>query len=169
MVDQNTNEKSHKQIFPSEPSLEIFSDASLTGWGAVCRELKTNGPWDITDAKRHINELELIAALNGLMCFTKQTRNATVFLHIDNTTAVSYINKLGGTKSRSLCKISFKIVKWCEDRKIELQAFHLPGILNILADKESRKEQEKGDWKLSSCRPKLSTRLRKDGIQQWTF
>ena len=69
-------------------------------------------------------------------------RNASVILRFDNTTAVCYINKSGGTKSkRDMCK-------WYEERDIELQEFYLRGLLNVLADQEMWKEQKTGDWKL---------------------
>ncbi|KYM95321.1 hypothetical protein ALC62_14035, partial [Cyphomyrmex costatus] len=41
--------------------LEIFSDASLTGWGAVCGEARTHGFWSTKDKLHHINYLELLA------------------------------------------------------------------------------------------------------------
>jgi len=147
---ENVNPSTHKFIYTSDPSLEIFSDASLSGWGAVCNGIKTNGPWSDSESKRHINELELIAALNSLMCFTSESINCAVSLRIDNTTAVTYINKLGGTKSKRLCNIALKIAHWCETRNIEIQAFYLPGYLNVLADRESRRCQNAGDWKLTT-------------------
>ena len=45
--------------------LEIFSDASLSGWGAYCNGEKTNGYWNEEERKCHINELELLAAFLG--------------------------------------------------------------------------------------------------------
>ncbi|KYN29087.1 hypothetical protein ALC57_01488 [Trachymyrmex cornetzi] len=46
---------------------EIFSDASLNGWGASCGELRTHGWWSKSDLALHINALELKAALDHPM------------------------------------------------------------------------------------------------------
>jgi hypothetical protein len=46
-----------KRFFPKLPDLEIYTDASLTDWGAVCNGVTTNGSWTLSDSRRHINEL----------------------------------------------------------------------------------------------------------------
>ncbi|KAL7286935.1 hypothetical protein TKK_0018878 [Trichogramma kaykai] len=51
--------------------LEIYSDASLTGWGAVCNGEKAHGHWSTLERELHINQLELIAAFFGLRAFAK--------------------------------------------------------------------------------------------------
>ena len=38
-----------KMFFPREPHFEIFSDASLTGWEAVCNVISTQVPWTLQD------------------------------------------------------------------------------------------------------------------------
>jgi hypothetical protein len=67
----------------TDPDLTIFSDASLSGWGAVMNEVSSKGPWTLGDKNRHINELELLAALNGLKCFTSQVSNLSVRLDLN--------------------------------------------------------------------------------------
>lgn len=89
-----------KPIVASSPSVTIFIDASLSGWGAVCQEVKTSGPWSQEERLLHINDLELVAALYGLNCFTDSSRDTSAELRIDNTSAVSYINKLGEGENR---------------------------------------------------------------------
>ncbi|KZS13077.1 Uncharacterized protein APZ42_021816 [Daphnia magna] len=137
-----------KPMSATEPDLIIYSDASLSGWGAVFNEVSTRGPWTLADQKRHINELELLAALNALKAFTSRLRNSTIRLMLDNFTAVHYINKSGGTKSPALSAITAEIVAWCEERTFSIRAVHLPGILNFLADRQSRMQHETSDWKL---------------------
>ncbi len=139
-----------RKILASPPTISIFSDASLSGWGAVSDEVRTGGPWTTADAKRHINELELVAAFNALKCFASAARETTVEINIDNTSAVAYINKKGGTRSSSLCSIALEISSWCEERAIVLNALFLPGQSNFVADAESRKPFSSGDWKLST-------------------
>jgi hypothetical protein len=59
-----------KIIFQGEQDIIIFSDASLSGWGAVCNGVTARGPWSAKDVSRHINELELLVAYFALQSFT---------------------------------------------------------------------------------------------------
>ncbi|KZS02504.1 Uncharacterized protein APZ42_000435 [Daphnia magna] len=137
-----------KAIIMSATDISIYTDASLSGWGAVCQGIRTGGPWSRAESNYHINQLELLAALKGLECFTATNFGSTVELNIDNTTAVSYINKLGGSRSPLLCAVALRISAWCESRDMDLHAVFLPGVYNILADAESRRPLTAGDWKL---------------------
>ena len=91
-----------KQFFPKVPDVEICSDASLSGWGSVCNGVMARGPWTWSDSTRHINELDLLGALFALESFLGDARELSVRLYLDNTTAVCYINKNGGTRSLAL-------------------------------------------------------------------
>lgn len=46
--------------------LEIFSDASLSGWGATADGTQTHGWWNSKEKEEHINFLELKAVVYGL-------------------------------------------------------------------------------------------------------
>ena len=83
-------------IEPLEFILEIFSDASLTGWGIFCNNEKTNGHWDENERKANINILELKAAFFGLKCYAKDAVNCNILMRIDKATAISYMNHVGG-------------------------------------------------------------------------
>ncbi len=138
-----------KSLISAKPSLIIYSDASLLGWGAVCNNVTANGPWSSSDSSRHINELELQAAFNGLQSFAISMSDVAILLMMDNTTAVSYVNKTGGPKSIELCSLAVEMSSWCEVRGISLEAAYLPGSLNILADMESRRSHDSSDWQLA--------------------
>ncbi|XP_067205411.1 uncharacterized protein [Linepithema humile] len=60
--------------------LEIFSDASLTGWGAVCGEERTHGFWSSEEKQLHINYLELLAVFHALRCFASHIEDANILL-----------------------------------------------------------------------------------------
>ncbi len=49
----------------------------------------------------------------------------------DNTTALTYINKFGGTVSPELNRLTKELWLWCLDRNITVQATHLAGALNV--------------------------------------
>ena len=74
----------------------ITSDASLQGWGATCNGIQTRGPWSPQEQILHINCLELLAASLAVQTFAKQKSDITILLELDNTTAVAYINRMGG-------------------------------------------------------------------------
>lgn len=134
-----------KSITPASPSLTIFSDASNSGWGAVCQDIKTGGPWTVSECLFHINQLEMLAALKALECFTASSFSTSIELRVDNTSAVSYINRLGGCRLAALCSVALSIASWCESKDLELHAIFLPGVSNVLADAESRRPLSSGD------------------------
>ena len=68
---------------------------------------------------------------------------------MDNTTAVTYVNKAVGTRSKEMCKLALEMASWCEARGILLQAAYLPGSLNLIADTESRRSHDVSDWQLA--------------------
>ena len=90
------------QAAADKPSLVIESDASTRGWGAMCEGARTGGPWSLEERQWHINYLEALAAFHAVKCFVRDRKNITVLLRMDNTTAVAYVNKLGGTVSTKL-------------------------------------------------------------------
>jgi hypothetical protein len=137
-----------KVFFPQTPDLEIYTDASLSGWGACCNEIRTRGSWTLAEIERHINELELLGALFAVQAFAAHSSNIAIRVYLDNATAVAYINHCGGSKSRALTNISARLTSWCEKRDISLEAVHVAGKLNTIADEESRSGPDSGDWKL---------------------
>ena len=94
----------------SRPSLIIQTDASLLGWGAVCLNTgkEANGLWSREETMLHINVLELMTAWFAIQTLVNVTTGAHVRFQMDNTTAVSYINKQGGTKSCQMVIIAKK-------------------------------------------------------------
>ncbi|XP_018373232.1 PREDICTED: uncharacterized protein LOC108767726 [Trachymyrmex cornetzi] len=97
---------------------EIFSDASLTGWGASSSEDRTHGWWSEAEKTLHINTLELKAAFYGLKCFASDLSSCKILLRVDNTTAISYINRFGSVKYPHLSNLSRDIWQWCEAKNI---------------------------------------------------
>ena len=99
-------ESTHKLICHPLPAFTTQSDASLEGWGAVRGESSTGGRWNQTEAQRHINYLELLAAFYTLKSLCNDCQDVHILMQIDNTTAVSYINNMGGTRSYQCNKIA---------------------------------------------------------------
>lgn len=136
--------------------IEIFTDASLTGWGSVCNDEVARGHWSATESKNHINYLELLAAYLGLKSFCESLSNTEILLRIDNTTAIAYINKMGGIQFPHLNQIAREIWQWCEARNLYIFASYIKSKENVEADKASRHSNIDTEWDLNGkCFQKL--------------
>ncbi|XP_067208433.1 uncharacterized protein [Linepithema humile] len=72
-------------------ALEIFSDASLTGWGAVCSNRRSHGFWSPEEKQFHINYLELLAVFHALRCFAAHLSNSSVLLRTGISSSMLHI------------------------------------------------------------------------------
>ena len=79
-----------------------------------------------------------------------KTFNPRIHLYLDNTTAIKYISKQGGRK-RQLNDLAREKWLWCIDRDIWLTCFHIPGRLNVTADKLSRIKNYDTEWSLDNA------------------
>ena len=59
----------------------------------------TGGRWTHNEQQLHINALEMKAAFFALQTFCQDLRDRHVHVMIDNTTAIMYINNMGGSHS----------------------------------------------------------------------
>ena len=124
------------------------TDASLLGWGARCGDLQSGGLWTNKERSMHINCLELLGGVFAVKKFAKQSQNLHIRLQMDSTTAVAYVNRMGGTHSSTLSNMACSLWQWCLQRGITLSAEHLPGIHNQTADAESRTFHSSAEWQL---------------------
>jgi hypothetical protein len=148
-----------KDFFPRSPNIEIFSDPSLTGCGAVCDGVTTRGPWTAKQSALQIYSLELTGALYALKSFTKDAHGLSVRIFLDNSTAVCYINNGRGTKSDELTSVAKQLTEFCEERRLTVLAVHLPGVMNIEVDRESRAQSDASDWLLNRSVFKILTSI----------
>ena len=135
-----------KSVLTQEPDLVVETDASLQGWGAICKGIRTGGPWLQTEREHHINYLELLAATLAVKTFTKGQKDIHIHLRMDNQTAVFYVNHMGGTRSETLSRLAIQLWQWW--RNLSLSAEYLPGVDNCIADQESRAIQSSAEWYL---------------------
>ena len=141
---------------PGGVVIETTSDASgIHGWGGwvfapqveshvpwevnTVRTFDAQGRWRLLEAQEHINLQELRAQLFTLLALrSKIPRGSRIRPRLDNTTAIAYINN-GGGRVPLLTKV-VKTIWWLV---LEMgwhleEAVHIPGRLNILADRLSR-------------------------------
>lgn len=131
-------------------SVEIYTDASLTGWGASMGNQTTHGWWSEEERMEHINFLELKAVEYALKCFVNNESSKDILLRIDNTTAIAYINKMGSVQFQKLASIAKVIWQWCEARAIYLFASYISSEDNYIADSESRIISTETEWELNA-------------------
>lgn len=130
--------------------LEIFTDASMSGWGVCCGVKKSHGWWNDEERREHINYLELKAVYHALLCFADNYRSSHILLRVDNTTAISYINKMGSVQFPKLSELAKTIWQWCEERDLYLFASYIKSSDNVVADKESRVISEETEWEIAN-------------------
>ena len=146
---EESNVLQGQPLHPIKHALQIFTDASKEGWGAHLNELTARGSWSVPESKLHINYLELKAVFLALKEFQSCCTGQMVLVATDNTTVVAYINKEGGMRSGPLCALLWRILTWCSQRQVTLRARHIPGHLNVIADKLSRLGQTiQTEWSL---------------------
>ena len=78
--------------------LTIETDASTKGWGTQCQGTSTGrGRWSPKEKELHINCLKLLAGSLAVQTFAKGEGRVHILLLMDSVSAVSHINKQGGT------------------------------------------------------------------------
>ena len=116
----------------------IESDASNKGWDANSQGTSTEGPWTPQERVHHSNYLKLLAAFLALKLFAASLRSKTILLHLDNVSAIAFINKMGVTHSHILSNLAVQIWDWYIERDFIIHAEHIPGVENLQADWKSR-------------------------------
>jgi hypothetical protein len=135
----------------------LTTDASSThGWGGHMEHLEVQGVWEPSVKTRHINWLEMEAVFRTCHQFQSHLLGKVVLVRCDNSTVVTYINKEGGTRSPSLCMLTWKLLNWARKRDIVLRAIHVPGVENTVADRLSRVFASAIEWRLN---PKVVQRI----------
>ena len=124
-------------LHPLKHALQIFSDPSKEGWGVQLNKHTARGTWSLRESKLHINHLKLKAVFLALKEFQDLCSNNIVLVATDTATVVDDINKEGGMKLGPLCALLWRILTWCARRQVTLKARHIPGRLNVIADKLS--------------------------------
>lgn len=130
------------------PSSSITEERCLSGSLEYAQEPVTSGMWSYEEQQEHINVLELKAAKLGIQSLCQKLYDCHVRLEVDNTTAVSYINNMGGTRSDRCNSVAKDLILWCKERKIWLTACHIAGKDNTEADRYSRKLSIHTEWQL---------------------
>ncbi len=126
----------------------VSTDASTTGWGAMCNGHAAAGLWTGPQLQWHINCFELLAVWLALRRFKRLLHKKHVLVRTDNTATVAYINHQGGLRSRRMSQLAHHLLLWSQKHLRSLPAVHVPGELNRAADKLSCQPALPGEWRL---------------------
>ena len=145
----NVEKLNGKPIRFKSVDIWIKTDASNSGWGAHVNGLFAGGRWKTLESTNHINYLELLAIFFALRSFYS-TNSFPIHIGIksDNSSAISYINNMGGMTSVTMDCLAVDIWNWCIERNIHISAQYLPGLMNIEADNMSRNFSDSCEWSL---------------------
>jgi hypothetical protein len=122
-----------------EPKLNIYVDASATGWGVTSPLITASGFWRLEEQENFsINVRELKTILFALKLHAKKCEDSTIKIYSDNITALKYTTKAGGTSSVILQDLAIQIQQICNKHRLQVIYQHVPGILNTEADRLSR-------------------------------
>ena len=131
------------------PDLVLYTDASDSGWGASLGSDHLSGWWSRDVSLYSINHRELLAVYLAIWGFLPLLRGQTVSLFTENTAALSYLRKEGGTRSSTLNEVAQAVLRLCEASDVRLLPQFVPCRLKVLADSLSRRGQVLGsEWTL---------------------
>ena len=88
------------------------------------------------------------AGFFALKSFCKDLHDTRVLLRMDNTTAVCYINNMGGIKSPQCNSLAKEIWEWCASKNIWVIAGFVPRISKGAADQSSHEFDDNKEWML---------------------
>ena len=101
---------------------------SKEGWGAHLGPSEIGGRWCLEERIQHINVLELQVVFLAIKALLPKIDKQHVQFAIDNQTAVTYINKLGGTHSHQLSLLAIELWHFALKMNLTLSAVYVPGI-----------------------------------------
>ncbi len=133
----------------------VTTDASSTGWGAICDGRPAFGTCSETEKSWHINCLELRAVHLALECFLPDILHHHVLTRTDSMTVVAFINHQGVVNSRPLLQLARELLLWADRHLLSIRAVHVPGRLNYGTDLLSRGGVIHGEWRLHPLTVKI--------------
>ena len=80
---QNLDLNNRQYILSTAPQIVIQSDASKSGWRAVCQGQSAGGPWSQEERREHM----------VVLIFAKKLKLESIHLQMDNKVALAYIKK----------------------------------------------------------------------------
>ena len=97
-------------------------------------QLSAIGSWSLPGRKLHINYL------GGFLCpkIVPRPLSREYCPHSNRQRQALLHKQWRGMRSSPLCALLWRILTWCFRKQVTLMARHIPGCLNVVADKLSR-------------------------------
>lgn len=132
----------HYNIIPTihqHSPLEIYTDASKTGWGAHLAPHSRHGLFPPPSSPTHTNNWrELHAIRLALAHGFPSVTNTRVIIRTDSRTAASYVNRQGGVVAGLVEEVKRLFMEVVWPRGLAVEAVHVRGVDNKVADRLSR-------------------------------
>ena len=106
------------------------------------------GQWDPDQSLLHINLKELLAIKILLESQEAIPTGESLLVSSDNLATVHCIRNRGSNRSSGMQKIMEEIEEIATERKLTIQAIHLSGSRNVIADALSREGPAPTEWEL---------------------
>ncbi|KAL0190140.1 hypothetical protein M9458_012838, partial [Cirrhinus mrigala] len=107
--------------FYGQVHVVVNTDASMTGWDAVCNGQAASGSWTGPRLHWHLNCFELLAVFLALRRFLPMLRDKHVLVCTDNTATVAYINHQRGLRSHRISQLARHLLLWSQTRLFTFQ------------------------------------------------
>ncbi|KAG1037478.1 hypothetical protein G6F43_012859 [Rhizopus delemar] len=150
-----------------EPNMEIWVDASDTGWGVHSSMVDTAGYWNRQEREDSINVRELKTILFALQLHGPRNPGSVMLIHTDNTTALKYARRSGGTASAILQQLALDIQEVCNTFNLQVSFQHIAGAKNVEADALSREKRDGRDYPSMRLRQGQTKGSRCIGLSGW--
>ena len=123
--------------------LHFTTDASLTEDGAICLDERFHFQFssDILTSASHISSLKLYTIVVAVQFWAPKLRHQKFIMSCDNQSTVTVINS-GSTKDYFMQRCLWQLWFSAAVFDFELQARHIPGDYNVLADALSRGDSD---------------------------
>jgi hypothetical protein len=131
-----------------EPALDIYVDASNSGWGVYSKRIETSGFWTAAEKEHSINVRELKTILFAIQLHSREFAGRQIRVFCDNTTALKYAKKSGGTASPILQQLALDLQVLLNQHSMKVQFEHIAGVKNVKADELSRVTKPICEWTL---------------------
>ena len=139
-----------RSITRHPPDLILQTDSSSYAWGGYLNGMTAQGRFSQAEMSLSINTKETLAIWYSMRSFKKYLNCTHLLVQSDNTTAVSYVHKMGGMKSELRNRISADIWSIVDSLGFDFSISYLPGRFNGNADLASRLINYRTEW----CLPK---------------
>ena len=133
MSNANNLETQFRKVSQGNVDIVFQTDTSLDGWGGWSGSQSTGGRWK----PKEIASINVLAIYFSLKAFCRFMTSVHIKVLSDITSAVAYINNIGGTKSSLYNDITRKVRFWCIERAFWLAAANISDRSDVLADYKS--------------------------------